>query len=791
MSAKHFSYSSIAREEYSLENSENMFIIRFKSQVAPSIIFSIYSTLEKYKNRIQVKESFKESYAFIFKIEGNNPALLRDEIKAIINQNKHSNIEYIGNIKVFSGTNIYQIYTGNVFIKFRNGINQKFASKIFKRYKFKIKLVLNFAENTFFCKVPDEVGSNIFDVSLEILKYQEVEYCHPEMVVKSRTVSEGTEYRNFDGEKNLWVFEKTKIVEAWKYTKGKGVKICVIDDGIDFDHPAFQNPNKIVNPKDMHDKLGNRRPQHLFDDRHGTAVSSIVVSSDDKAIGIAPEAQLIPIRATSLGSVLQSDAFYWAVNSQADVIVCSWGPPDGDISNPNDNLREYPIPPHTDLAIRYAAQKGRNGKGSIIVFAAGNGNEPMKFDKYASHEEVIGVGATNFNDTPTVYSDYGHPMFCCFPSGDYETVNGVLRKTKKTITVADAIGTKGYSDANYYQYFDGTSASCPGVAGVIALMLSANPQLTKKQVKEIIKNTCKKIGNPSDYNDFEGKSNRFGHGLVQADLAVLKSIELLNKKTMKAYSLHIGINNVDEGFYGEDNVTPLKGCINDMIEMQKLASRIGYTTHTLQDKEATQQNILNKITELGNQAGNDGILLVTYAGHGAPLSEEQGTSNDDETTGKDQALVTYDSFLVDDLINQTLAQLPEGLRVVFVSDSCFSGTITRFVPDFTSKFQRKRLVNFESVKAVLKRNGLTLDELLKKTPAEPKASIILLSACTDNQFAFESNNQGLFTVRLLETYEELKKVGNRNINYEQLKDLILNKIEDRQQPQYRTALLHE
>jgi len=777
MSLKYFSYTQNAEDNYALENSEDLFVIRFLVPVEPMTVFYMYPELKSFEHRVSVKHSFYESCTHIYCISGDKPAEARKEIKDIVNQNKVSSIEYIGTVQVLKGTNIYQIYTGNLFIKFCKGVTESFIFSIRERFNLNHKLRLGFAENTFFWQVTKDVGKEIFDLCLDILKYSEVEFCHPEMVVEAqKDINYDNDYRVFDGEKNLWVFEKTKVFEAWKLTKGKGVKICVIDDGLDFAHPAFRASGKIISPLDMHDRTRSRLPRHQFDDKHGTAVASIAVSDDENALGIAPEAQLIPIRATSLGSVLQSEAFYWAVKADADIIVCSWGPPDGRITDPDDNLIDYPIPPHTDLAIRYAAQNGRKGKGSVIVFAAGNGSEPISFDKYASHPEVIGVGATNYIDQPTVYTDYGDPMFCCFPSGDYENVNGVFRKNGKAITVADILGAGGYSDAGYYQYFDGTSASCPGVAGVAALILSANPGLDRNQVKEIIKETSKKIGNPTDYTD--GYSPRFGYGLVQAEEAVKKAIETKTIKTMKAVSLHIGINVVDKKFYGS-NVPELEMCEFDMLRTLDLMKELGYEVNRpLVNSDATIDNILSSILELGNLAGKGGTLLISYSGHGAPLDSSEGTVDDDEA--EDQAWVTYDGFLVDDRINECFSQLPEGLRVILISDSCFSGSISRFAkPGLRAKSIDKR-----QVKAILNRNNLTVQDLKMKGPIPvPKASIILLSASTDKQFAFEDDKGGLYTSAMLKTFGELKSTNRTSVNYEEFQRIILDKIKGSQQPQ--------
>ena len=75
------------------------------------------------------------------------------------------------------------------------------------------------------------------------------------------------------------------------------------------------------------------------------------------------------------------------------MISCSWGPEDGDWSDPNDPLHNQvvPLPDSTRLAIDFAVNHGRNGKGCVICFAAGNGNEPVDNDGYASYSRVMAI----------------------------------------------------------------------------------------------------------------------------------------------------------------------------------------------------------------------------------------------------------------------------------------------------------------------------------------------------------------------------------------------------------------
>jgi subtilisin family serine protease len=176
----------------------------------------------------------------------------------------------------------------------------------------------------------------------------------------------------------------------------------------------------------------------------------------------------------------------------------------------------------------YAISKGRNGKGCIITFAAGNGNEDIKFDGYASYSKVIAVAACNDTNKRSVYSDYGSSVWCSFPSSDfgYPPFNHPDPLTKGIYTT-DRVGAAGYnSNGDYTDDFGGTSSACPGVAGTVALMLSANPELTWQQVKDILKETSEKIDATNGQYDAQGHSLYYGYGRVDAEKAVEKALEL-------------------------------------------------------------------------------------------------------------------------------------------------------------------------------------------------------------------------------------------------------------------------
>ena len=109
---------------------------------------------------------------------------------------------------------------------------------------------------------------------------------------------------------------------------------------------------------------------------------------------------------------------------------------------------------------------------------------------------------------------------------------------------------------------------------------------------------------------------------------------------------------------------------------------------SIENENATRERVLTELDNLANKANPGDIVLITYAGHGAPLEDKDG----DEADGSDEAWVMYDGFLLDDEINAKLRKFKEGVRVVLVSDSCHSGSMGRDIALF-SKEEAGRLQN--------------------------------------------------------------------------------------------------
>jgi subtilisin family serine protease len=318
------------------------------------------------------------------------------------------------------------------------------------------------------------------------------------------------------------------VDKAHRITRGEGITIAVIDDGVDIHHVEFDRPGKIVAPRDETFDTDDPSPKNV-DDNHGTCCAGVACASGiKKASGVAPAARLMPIRNVSeLGSKDEADAIAWAVDHGADVISCSWGPEDGAWWNSRDKLhgRRHPISPLTSDAFHYAVTQGRGGKGCVIIFAAGNGNEDADLDRYINHPEVIAVSACNDRGKKSVYSDFGKCIWVCFPSNDFEAKNfRHPAPLTSGIWTTDRGGKKGYREkenfADYTDCFGGTSSAAPGVAGVCALILAANPALGWVDVKDILRLSADRIDlAKGKYND-DGHSIYYGYGRVNAGKAV-------------------------------------------------------------------------------------------------------------------------------------------------------------------------------------------------------------------------------------------------------------------------------
>lgn len=420
------------------------------------------------------------------------------------------------------------VYTENVFIKFAEDVSEAYAEEVLGLSGLTVKRAVSYAIGTYFAKAVEGAGVAVFEVANELLDREEVEFCHPELVreVNRRTAFPQQWHLGAAEIAGRAIDAHAHVTEAWPVTRGEDATICVIDDGVDIDHEEFSTAGKVVAAQSMSAPRGND-PRPGDGDNHGTACAGVACADGNAgASGVAPAATLMPVRLVSgLGSQDEADAIVWAADQGAHVISCSWGPVDGEWWNPDDPTHQQvvPLPDSTRLAIDYAVTKGRDGLGCVITWAAGNGAESVDNDGYASYDKVIAVAACNDISVRSAYSDFGKAVWCSFPSNDGEP------SLTPGIWTTDRTGHAGYNPGslsqgdlagNYTDSFGGTSSACPGAAGVVALMLSANPALTSAEVKELIRTSCDRIDDrPGEYDDL-GHSKNYGYGRLNAASAV-------------------------------------------------------------------------------------------------------------------------------------------------------------------------------------------------------------------------------------------------------------------------------
>jgi subtilisin family serine protease len=297
------------------------------------------------------------------------------------------------------------------------------------------------------------------------------------------------------------------IAGAWSVTRGAGTVIAVVDTNVDVDdHPAF-----VGRTRSEYRAPGAHLVHAGAHRTHGTKVAGLAVANGPHVTGVAPEARLLPVSVPTLGTGSdhrEADALRWAADAGADVICCAWAP--------SLDAGSHPLPPSVREAIDYCVAEGRYGKGCVLVLAAGNDGLDIALNGYATHPGVIAVGACNAHGRRPSYSNSGSALWCVYTSNDPNDPTGASTSYRTTAPAGSLLlGESFYSSA-----FGFTSAACAVVAGACALILSANPELTSADVKDVLRDSCEKVDVEGGTYDADGHSPHYGYGRVNIGHAV-------------------------------------------------------------------------------------------------------------------------------------------------------------------------------------------------------------------------------------------------------------------------------
>ena len=174
------------------------------------------------------------------------------------------------------------------------------------------------------------------------------------------------------------------------------------------------------------------------------------------------------------------------------------------------------------------------------------------------------------------------------------------------------------------------------------------------------------------------------------------------------------------------------------------------------------------------------LFWVTYSGHGGQVPDTNG----DEDDRMDETWVLYDRQLVDDELHLLYSKFKSGVRILVVSDSCHSGTVTRATPPWEAAQPAVRAMPGAVGVATYRANKKLYDGIQKANvgseSAVVKASVLLISGCQDNQVSLDGSRNGLFT----ETMKKVWNNGKFKFGYKRFRDTIVAKMPPTQSPNY-------
>lgn len=419
-------------------------------------------------------------------------------------------------------------------------------------------------------EVTDAAGANPIKVANRLEAYSEVAYAEPCLINRFTTFSFPSD-EQFASQWHL--FSKTttapdvdpnadaSVYEAWQYSKGsRDIVVAVLDDGFELSHPDFQGAGKVVQPVDF---TGNDdQPLPGQGDYHGTPCAGVAIAEEngEGCVGAAPDCAFMPVRFPLGASDPWLIDIFRFVSARAHIASCSWGMPPGN----------YPLNTGVYLTFTELARTGgKDGKGLVIVYAAGNYDAPLDatvdyqvrwygrnlqgnsgilaatgrlINGYAAHPETITVSSITSLQKKSLYSNWGREISVAAPSNNFNPQQPWSKLPGRGITTTDNeyYGNDFTPGKRYTNSFGGTSSATPLVSGICALVKSVNPGLSAAEIKQIIEQSADKVEDSSadplyghaKGNYQNGHSEWFGYGRINALQAVQQAADRLQPSSI-------------------------------------------------------------------------------------------------------------------------------------------------------------------------------------------------------------------------------------------------------------------
>lgn len=294
-----------------------------------------------------------------------------------------------------------------------------------------------------------------------------------------------------------------EVEKVWQQLNitGRNVQIAIVDDGLDHVHPDLSANYAPVGSRDINYNKADPKPFSY--DGHGTSAAGCCSAAANNVCGLgtAPQSRVAGIRLIAKSTTDADEAEGLSYHPDVNHIMSSsWGP--------YDDAKRLEGPGYVLYnALKHGVATGRNGKGTIYMWAGGNGrgaHDNGNYDGYANNRYTIPVGAIVAGGKNSWYSEPCACLYCVVPSSG-GSAGGIT---------STALNNRCTSS------FGGTSAASPLMAGVVALVLEANPGLTWRDVMHVIANSAVKVDpNNADWVVNGGgfhHSHNYGFGRIDA-----------------------------------------------------------------------------------------------------------------------------------------------------------------------------------------------------------------------------------------------------------------------------------
>ncbi len=408
------------------------------------------------------------------------------------------------------------------------------------------------------------------------------------------------------------------VLDVMDEYSGDGVTVFISDDGVDYRHadlgPNYNNAIDQDPNNGDNDAIGDPMASH------GTAVAGIIGADANNGIGvvgIAHESTLVGWETYNLISSRfvndAADGLRYAADNGGDIVNMSQGVANTPTTAFGAGGIAVSAYQNMYNSIDYAVDNGRGGLGVVIVKAGGNSRSTgydMNASGWTQNDQQVVVAALDQNGFVSDYSTYGA----------VNLVSGF--GTPGEVVTTDRIGSEGWTPTDYRDDFNGTSAAAPMVAGIVALMLEANPDLGWRDVHEILAASARHTGSSINASSLTGDelffwginkadswngggmhfSNDYGFGLVNGTAAVRMAETWLEMNPAATSNNEVGT--FEDDFHGSPVLLP-DGNVNGL---------------TFQITESQNIEIDRLVLNLGLAAGNMPDLYIN-------LTSPSGTTN--------------------------------------------------------------------------------------------------------------------------------------------------------------------